>query len=426
MTIDRRAPRPLTRAVAALTLTAAASLGAAPAVPEVADDLSVALDGADHLVVAGAIDPAASTPAQVRFEYHAYYPASLEVHRGDVVRFDMRGDHSISFYPGGERRDSLLVPDELPGDVRAEGFVPSRTDCAAGRAPADELPPCVLDGPDDFLSIYKDFLYDGDTSGSVEFDAPPGAYAYFCVFHPAMRGEVVVVDEDQEIATPEEVDAERRAQVAADTAAGEALIRDFVPSPPTIEDGRRVWPVQVGGRTPDGRVEVLRFLPATVTVEEGDAVRFEVPPAEGVEWHTATFGPDDGAYSELVGLELRCDLDGKDTGLPGVPVVGYAYLFEGACPQGEVETLYSPTSYEAPPRAPGDAVVDDAVVHDSGVLQAPKPSGDACLPDLCDPWTRRALPSTASATFPVAGDLGYACFIHASRGMTGGVRVVRP
>lgn len=408
--------------VAVLLLSVASMAHVAPAahtVPTVAA-VEERLGGADHLVVAGATDPGSTVP---RFEYHAYYPSTLEIHTGDVVRFDMRGDHSISFYPGGERRDSLLVPDELPGDVRAEGFVPSRTDCAAGRAPAEELPPCVLSSADEHLNIYKDFLYVGDTSGFVQFDLAPGKYAYFCVFHPAMRGEIAVVPEAEEIATPEQVEAARQAQVEADTRAAEALIDGFVPAPPIVDGDRRVWPVQVGARTPDDRVEVLRFLPSSIAIGPGDAVRFTVPEADGVEWHTATFGPDDGGYSELIGLELRCDLDGKDVGAPGVPALGYAYLLEGACPEGEVETLYTPTSYEAPPRAPGNAVLDTSTVHDSGVLQPPKPSGDQCLPDLCDPWTREPLPSEAEAVFPVVGEFTYACFIHAGRGMTGGVRV---
>ena len=375
----------------------------------------------EHLVGVGADDPGSpALPApQDRFEYLAYYPDTLKVRRGDIVRFDYRGDHSVTFYPGGVRRDSLLVPDELEGQVRLDGFFPSRDDCAFGVG-AGDLPPCVLSSSDQFLNAGTS-VGDPDYIARIQVDLPPGTYSYFCVFHRSMRGEIEVVEQDEEIPTPAEVEAERQAQVRRDTAAAEAVVASHQAPAPVIVDGRARWQVQVGGSTPDGRVGILSYLPSDLQIAPGDEVEFVVPesPGEYLDFHSVSFLPD--AVREVAPahyMESRCDLDGRDSGAPGVGV-SIATVIAG-CPKGEIEVLWNPLGYAQPLRSPGGIVAGSSPVHDSGAMV---PRGVDCT-DRCDPWTGEPLPDRFFATFPAAGDYGYWCFLHDGRGMTGSISVV--
>ena len=400
-----------------VALAAALSLGLFPSAPGAA---AHADEPVEHLVGVGADDPGSpALPApQDRFEYQAFYPDTLRVRRGDVVRFDYRGEHSVTFYPGGVRRDSLFVPDEVEGDVRFEGTVPSRTDCAFGVG-AGGLPPCVLSSADQFLNAGTS-IGDPDYVARVQVDVPPEIYPFFCVLDPGMRGEIEVVGDDEEIPTPDEVEAQRQAQILSDTAAAEAVIAAYERPTPEIVDGHARWQVQVGGSTADGRVAILSYLPSDLQIAPGDEVEFVVPgtPEHFVEEHSVSFLPEavrqvtPGHY-----FESRCDLDGRDTGAPGVGV-SVATVVTG-CPAGELELLWLPQAYEQPLRSPGDIVAGASPVHDSGVML----SGGGCR-DNCDPWTGEPLPQRFDATFPAAGEFGYWCFLHDFRGMTGNISVV--
>ena len=272
-------------------LTAGLMFGLTPSVPAAA---AHADEPAEHLVSVGADDPGSpALPApQDRFEYHAYYPDTLQVQRGDVVSFDYQGEHSVTFYPRGVRRASLLVADEREGDVRLDGVFPSRTDCALGVG-ADALPPCVLSSADQFLNAGAS-VPDPDYITRIKVDAPPGTYSYFCVFHRGMRGAIEVVDAGEEVPSAAEVEAERRAQIQRDTAAAEAVVAAHQTPTPKIVDGHARWEVQVGGSTPDGRVALLSYLPSDLEIAPGDEVEFVLPksPAQFVETHSASFLPE--------------------------------------------------------------------------------------------------------------------------------------
>lgn len=403
------------------TLCIASTVAAAPLATPGERSVDIAASVDDHLVVVGADDPGSpSLPSLAdRLEYHAYYPDTLQIHRGDVVRFRYEGEHSVTFYPGGERQDTLLVPDELPTQIRLDGLFPSRDDCNLG-AGREHLPPCVLSSPDQYLNAGAS-PPNLDYTARVQIDLPPGSYAYFCIFHPAMRGEIEVVADEEEIPTPAEVEAERRTQVQADTAAAEAVIAAYEGPPREIVGDRSRWQVQVGGSTPDGRVAILGYLPVNLTIEPGDEVEFVLPPMPGGdEGHSVSFLPDDvRPFTPLHYYEFRCDVDGRDTGAPGAPGA-LAFLAIGSdCPEGELEMLWAPQAFAAPLRSPGNVVAGPRPVHDSGALLTPQ---EVCH-DSCDPWTGQPLPDRFEATFPQEGTFTYWCFLHDPRGMAGSITV---
>src|SRR5687767_282147 len=103
---NHRLSRP-TRAIAStafavLVWTSLPTAQAVQAAPSVA---------VEHTVVMGAVDPGIADPTprppatagrSDRFEYLAYYPDHLRVHRGDTVRFRRDGFHTVTFSPPGQ------------------------------------------------------------------------------------------------------------------------------------------------------------------------------------------------------------------------------------------------------------------------------------------------------------------------------------
>lgn len=375
---------------------------------------------ADHKVTAGAYDPAFNNPIDSRFEYQAFYPSTLQVHRGDVVWFEKRGAHSITFFPdGAQQQTELFLRDEVPGEVAFHGATPSRTDCAM----FDDLekPPCRLHSPQQYLSSGVNFL--GIGGMRAEVDLPEGSYSYFCKIHPGMRGEIEVVPESVPVASPEEVEADRVAQIRADTVAGEALIAAFDgPDFEVLDDGRVRWEVQVGGSTDDGRVSLGQFLPAQLSIEPGDEVEFVAGPmSQGAhEFHTATFMPRDQAVRFGFGnyMNFSCDPDDPHTGLPGVRTVAAA-AFTGCPADSTSELILHPWAYQKPFKAPSNQVVGQAPYHDSGLIFF----DDGTCTGRCDPWTGQELPDRSDAAFPAAGSYEVFCLIHAVNGMTATVDV---
>ena len=131
--------------------------------------------------------------------------------------------------------------------------------------------------------------YDGSTlvnSGLVPLGpgAPPpfeltfaeaGEYTAYCVIHPAMTGEITVVDEGDDVDSPADV-AERRASETEDwLAEGRAAKAELVDAEPATtknDDGSTTWTVEMGVTTE--HVDVLAFAPTPAGVKAGDTVRF--------------------------------------------------------------------------------------------------------------------------------------------------------
>lgn len=410
------------RAIVLTLVVAFAALGA-PGVPAKAGDAVI------HTVVMGAVDPDLSDPSPRapatagrtdRFEYLAYYPEDLKVHRMDTVHFRRDGFHTVTFSPAGEPRRSWLRRDEAEGASAVAFREPSPT---CGSDPG--LPPCVLSRTSQTLSSGWD-----DLALTVDLDA--GVYEYYCTIHEGMDGRLEVVPAHEPLLSPEEVAQARAEQVARDTAAAAALLADSQ-TPTVVADGDHLrWTVKVGDITADDRVAILRFMPSNLEIAPGDEVVFEVPgqaePPEGrteaaTEIHTATF-PDDPVLSDfglLRYLNPACDADDEAAGAPGVPGM-YPSLVVG-CPLGsDLELLVQPWAWRSPTRAPGSVVRAPATVHDSGLLA---PTNDVCR-TACDPWTGARFPSTTpAASFPNSGTYGYVCLVHPEWGMAASILVTK-
>ncbi len=393
---------------AAVAVLVGGLVAAAPS-PDAAPDVAV--------VAMGAVDPEAVDPTAEpggdgrtdRFEYLAFYPERLRVHRGDTVLFRRDGFHGVVFAPDPDAQPLHTRRDELPGSGAMQWIDPTDPTCGADVASA-----CVL-------SDGQQVLTSGWSSMHLRFDVPAGTYAFFCGLHEGMRGEVEVVADDEVADDPAAVERERQRQVEADTGAGARVIAAGQVPEVEVVDGRRVWQVRAGDFTADGRVAVLRFLPANLEVEPGDEVEFVVPDAPRREIHTASFPASAWPFGFFSYLDPRCDPDDPSTGSPGVSLQ-YALVLAGTeCPAGATMDFgLQPWAYRTPISAPGAVLATPSTVHDTGWLA---PASSTCR-FACDPWDDAVrMPDRSRVQLSAEGVFSYQCNIHPEWGMAGSIRV---
>ncbi len=362
----------------------------------------------DYLVQAGALHP---TNPEAPFEYTRFYPDVLQVHRGQTVRWEFLGNpeiiggfHSVTFSADG--RPPILRADELPGTYAFTEKWLLGSGCGHPGEPV-----CELDEDTEFLSSGVP-AFEGEAF-DVKVDLPPGTFGYVCTVHPAMKGSLQVVpdDEPDPLPTSDEIAAAVEEQIQADTeAADELFAADQVPVS-TVVDGQRVWTVRLGDSTEDDHVSINAFMPSDLEIEAGDKTVFSSRERAANEVHTVTF-PQEAALSGLQAFFLACDLDDPETGAPGIP----GDFNPDNCPDTTEVRLHTWMTDQL--AAPGNLVPTRATYHNSGMLIPPgAPDSFRKLPD-----TGRTLPSSFEAEFPVAGRFVYGCLIHEA-GMAGSIQV---
>lgn len=365
----------------------------------------------EHLVGLGAVQPG---PITEQFNYMAYYPELLRVHRGDTVRWERPEGgalHTVTFNsPYADRPMGFFRRDEMPDTSAVDGLRPSYACGGIGQAP------CLIDDAEAFItSGWTGFF-------SAVIDLPPGGYTYYCSLHAGTQGTIQVVEDSDPLPAPEEIADQVALEIAQDTQNALDLYQaNQTPSSEPAGDARR-WTVRAGDFTEDGRIAILAMMPESLEVEPGDEVRFLASTrAPGrSDTHSVAF-PGISPLGLTTYLNPTCDLDDERSGLPSIPHQWATMLSGIGCPEGATpEAQVEPWAWRAPLRAPGDAVLPRAV-HDSGLLTQP---GTPCNWG-CDPWTGDPLPSTFDARFPVPGSFTYACHIHGARGMRGTIVIPR-
>jgi plastocyanin len=119
----------------------------------------------------------------------------------------------------------------------------------------------------------------------------PGLYEYVCLFHPWMKGAILVLP-DAAAEVPEQPEVDQHAQAEMDELLGmielaraQSEMAFSEPGP----DGTTIWYVKAGavnGITADLRAQSYDFLPKELTIQEGDTVVWT-----SAEIHTITFVP---------------------------------------------------------------------------------------------------------------------------------------
>jgi len=217
---------------------------------------------------------------------------------------------------------TIAVLEYLPGKVTLEVDTPVtwtwkgtiEPHSVTFLAPAQALPPPGSDvslfaptppiGPYDGQSFVNSGLLPGiDGAKPKPFTmtfAKPGKFSYYCVIHPAMIGEVDVVDSgkvDTQKQVTARADKQAKKWIKEGTDAKAELVKKAKKAKAkTNDEGTRTWAVEMGATTE--HTDILAFAPTPKKIKPGDHVKFvnnsQAP-------HTATFVGEQEAITNPVG-----------------------------------------------------------------------------------------------------------------------------
>jgi plastocyanin len=311
--------------------------------------------------------PPAGTPKGTSL--NQFFPGRLAVNAGDKVTFTNLGFHTVTYMPG-------RIPPFL-GPAKGQVY----------EGPADSTgQPFYFDGEQKFeydADLFKPFggrVVTGKpvSSGPIPAQSPKkpvkvtyafpktGAFKLLCLIHPKMEMTVVVRPKGATVKTPEEVDAQAKAETEAAWAKADALA-NLKPPRNTIYMG--VDSAQASG----GRTTLLDFVPSLTTVKVGTRVRFVVKAP--TEAHNAGFGPV--KYME----KLMKTTDLLPFGPPNAPNQVTPFFVYGSDPPG--------TPYEG------------SSMHGNGFYSTPLADGIPAPP-----------PNAFSVTFAKPGKYHFICMLH--------------
>jgi plastocyanin len=319
----RVARLPAIATAGALLFSVQASVPAAAASPLVI--------GVDHADPANQIDHGfgSFTPGRV-FEYTDFFARHVIVHSGDTLDFRTApsafhviglathekvaravypvafNDEDTDLAPGSGAPKIVLGPSNFPiqggstsgGGVQFGAFFPN---CGLT---AIHQPVCTFSGGTDIEAagglpgidlLNSNFnsvppkIVPGQLDWSIQINAAPGTYDYFCFIHPGMRGSVEVVPPGEATTTQSEVDTVsavqfKNSQREALKAEAAANVVQF-----TVDAaGLKTFQVHVGIGAAQNHVAVSEMLPATtLNLAPGDKVDFLWSDPHNA--HSATF-----------------------------------------------------------------------------------------------------------------------------------------
>ena len=302
-----------------------------------------------------------------------YFPDTLRIHVGDTVHWQRNANeiHTVTFLAGTPLPDfNVPAPPGLLSPLMRNPLTAFPVAPEDGRYNGTTFANSGIFGPDPEL-------YQGVESFDLTFTRR-GTYNYVCAVHgAAMSGQIIVVDDDQHVPSPREVDAEARRSIGAalaDAPAAIAAAEAEVPPPTQNEDGTTTYYVLLGYSV--GQLHLVRFFPEELTVNPGDTVEWMFS-MENMAPHTLTFLNGEESPDDLIVLPQQ--------GGPPLLLVNPEVLF----PQN------------------ADQPLTNQGVYSSGVL----------LP--ADP------PPTFTLTIgDISGEEIYQCLLHDSSGMLATLNVV--
>ena len=366
--MQRTTARARTPLAIVLAAGAATSLAAAPA------------GAATRVVEAGPSGKATQEAfARASTEANAYFRRVTTIRRGDTVRWDINGFHTVTFTPRGDPQPSLIVPD--PANP-----VSGVTDAAGAPFWFNGQPRLILNpeaaaplGPSTFR---RSQVHNSGLPG----EGPPkpyrlkfnttGRFSYICIVHPGMRGTVRVVGRKSSVPSA----AAHRRQVRREE---RALLRKAQRLTTGLGTTRLQNTAQAGNDTRDG-VAVLKFFPANLRVATNTTVTLRMS-RRSTDAHTFTFGPINGkdAYVDQLARSFVTPVPGGS----GPPTL-----------VAEPRAVY-PSENPAQGLPSYDGTNHGNGFYNSGVLDS-------------DPDTPS--PSKVGLKFTKAGTYEYLCIIHPS------------
>lgn len=212
-----------------------------------------------------------------------FFPEDIDVHTGDVIKFDINSFHTATLLPEGEDPDAWLAanytgldkpfslmnsdPDDGARATKFNFNAFGRSDPGCGAADN----PCPVDG--------SDVVNSGAPFGqslskfSVEITAPAGSdIPVLCLIHPSMRMTIHVVNEGAPASTQDDIDAERKALFAEDSALATETHEGFERTFTDNGDGTRTWDAYSGIDVDN--ISLFGMYPRRLKLDKGDTVRW--------------------------------------------------------------------------------------------------------------------------------------------------------
>jgi len=282
-------------------------------------------------------------------ESMAFYPSSLKVHSGDVIRFTNEsgdipetGIHGVlalpaeqaprewelenarnldgewAFFQTDPDDDAGRSPTALKGNWRMlfpSDLTCGTTDnpCVTGTSPASRSP--LNSGVGDPLDF------------SFKIEAEPGTRIWLiCPIHTTMKMKVEVVPDDQPTTTVEQIKTRNATKLARETARADRLDKRFrtIQRSELRHDGTRLWHAWPGLER--GTLSLYKMYPSRLSIATGDSVKWHFEEGR-FEIHSVSF-PLAAALdvNNAPWITLACDLDTDQGTAPDVDPQG------GVCP----------------------------------------------------------------------------------------------
>ena len=342
------------------------------------------------LAVPGAADARTKTvevgpftqSAQQRFQQatadaNAFFRRVVTIRRGDRVRWDINGFHTVTFVPRGGPMPGLITPDTA-------NPVAGVNDFAGAPFWFNDQPNLIFNPLVAFPQGGKTFKRNRlQNSGLPLQEGPPepyrlrfrrkGTFRYFCIVHPGMSGKVRVVGRRARV--PSARKDRKQAKREQKTLLQRAQRRTN-----GTGTGSLTGILQAGNDDRRGTA-IFKFFPAQPSYRVGDVVTLRMPP-RSTEDHTFTFGPADYTGPLAEGL---------------IRPAGNAIVFD---PRGAY-----------PSEEPGSVPSITPTLHGNGFFNSGVMDSDPDTPP----------PDSMQVRFDAAGTYSLLCLIHPF--MTGTVTV---
>jgi plastocyanin len=307
-------------------------------------------------------------------DLNQFFPSTVKVRAGDSVKFTIAGFHLINFPKKGQPAPPLAVPDATH---------PATNVLDAAGTPfwfngqGTPVIPAIVG-----LGSGSGKSYTGAQelgSGFPAGNGPPkpfvvqfpkaGAYTYYCVLHPGMKGKVTVVAKSKPVPSAK-ADGKR---VAPQLAKGLATLKQ-------LDKQKAPADTVVAGPDKGGAV-LFRYTPEALTTKVGTPITLTMSDRTS-EVHTFSFAKDLKAAIKAAEATFIGPLPGTQT--KGPP------------------TLAIDPKWAYPSEAPGAAIAYDGDNHGDGFLNTGVLDGDPATP----------FPQKLSMSFTKPGTYSYFCAIH--------------